>query len=222
MQDYNLLALCGENNVLHIIDRQGKKTFEANLARAGKVETLDWDKDGDTLAVHQTGLNLVTLWNTVTKSYTEVVNTQTSNDKVSFLRWSRSRPVLVFGTEKGLLTFYYKKKLNAIPCVGKHSKKVISGDWYGDDLVTGGEDNMLTISKVNGDTVRQSIMLKGPPQNIYWARQKTDERDAEIRHVTAAVKGQNIVLVDIVYNKINEINFQPSYGQITVRFCLTK
>ena len=52
-QDYNFMALCGENGVLHIIDRQGKKTFEANLAKPGKVETIDWDKDGDTIAVHQ-------------------------------------------------------------------------------------------------------------------------------------------------------------------------
>lgn len=126
-------------------------------------------------------------------------------------------PVLVFGTDKGLLTFYYKKKLNVIPCVGKHTKKIISGDWNNEGLlVTGAEDNMLTISKANGDTARESIILKGPPQNICWARQKTDERDTEIRHVTAVVKNTSICLVDIQQNKISEINFQPNYGQITV------
>ncbi len=163
---------------------------------------------------------MVTLWNIVTKCYTEVVNTQTSGDHVSFIKWSRTMPVLVFGTEKGLLTFYYKKKLNVIPCVGKHSKRVISGDWNNDGLlVTGAEDNMLVISRANGDTLRQAISLKGPPVNLCWARQKTDERDVEeLRHVTAMVKGQIIALVDIQHNKINEINFQPSYGQITVHF----
>lgn len=146
-----------------------------------------------------------------------MVNTQTTNDHVSFIKWCKTLPVLVFGTEKGLLTFYFKKKLNVIPCVGKHSKRIISGDWNGDGLlVTGSEDSMLTISKANGDTARPSITLKGPPQNICWARQKTDERDTEIRHVTAVVKNTSICLIDIQQNKISEINFQAAYGQITV------
>ena len=102
--------------------------------------------------------------------------------------------------------------------MGKHSKNVISGGWNGVSLVTGGKDNMITISKANGDTVHQSIILKGPPQDLCWARQKTDDRDAELRHVTTIVKGKNIILVDIEYNKMNEINFQPGYGQITVIF----
>jgi len=220
-QDYNFLALCGENNVLHVINRQGKKTFEANMQKPGKVEAIDWDIEGDTLAIQQAGLNLVTLWNLLTKTYTEIVNTQTTKDRVTFIRWSRTKPVLVFGTEKGLLTFYYKKKLNSLPCVGKHSKEVISGDWNDDLLVTGGKDNMITISKVNGDTARQSLILKGPPQDLCWARQKTDDRDSELKHVTAIVKGKVITLADITCNKMNEINFHPGYGQITVSWILT-
>ena len=201
-QDYNFLAICGENNVLHVVNRQGKKTFEATLAKPGKVEAIDWDNEGNTLAIQQAGLNLVTLWNLDTRTYTEIVNNQTTKDRVTFIKWCRTKPVLVFGTEKGLLTFYYKKKLNSIPCMGKHSKEVISGDWNGESLITGGKDNMITISKANGDTVRQSIILKGPPQDLCWARQKTDDRDAELRHVTTIIKGKNIILVDIEYNKI--------------------
>jgi WD repeat-containing protein 19 len=126
-------------------------------------------------------------------------------------------PILVFGTEKGLLTFYYKKNLKVIPFVGKHSKRVLSGDWSSEGrLVTGAEDSMLTISSANGDTINQSIQLKGPPQLLYWARQKTDERESEVRHVTAMVKAQNICMIDVQQNKISEINFQPAYGQITV------
>ena len=52
-QDNNFVALCGENNVLHVIDRQGRTTFEANMATPEKVEAIDWDKDGDTLAIQQ-------------------------------------------------------------------------------------------------------------------------------------------------------------------------
>ena len=162
-------------------------------------------------------MNAVTLWNIVTKCYTMVTNTQTSKDRVTFIKWSRTMPVLVFGTEKGLLTFYYKKNLKVIPFVGKHSKRILSGDWNSEGLlVTGAEDSMLTVSGANGDTIKQSLQLKGPPQMVYWARQKTDERESELRHVTAVVKSQSICMVDVQQNKISEINFQPSYGQITV------
>jgi WD repeat-containing protein 19 len=37
--------------------------------------------------------------------------------------------------------------------MGKHSKKIISGDWNNDGLlITGGEDKIMTISSYNSDT----------------------------------------------------------------------
>jgi len=37
--------------------------------------------------------------------------------------------------------------------MGKHSKKIISGDWNNEGLlITGGEDKIMTISNYNSDT----------------------------------------------------------------------
>ncbi len=45
------------------------------------------------------------------------------------MKWSKTHPVLTFGNEKGYLNFYLKKSKRKIPTMGKHSKKVIAGDW---------------------------------------------------------------------------------------------
>ena len=45
--------------------------------------------------------------------------------RASWLRWSRTHPVLTFGNDKGYLNFYLKKNKRKIPTMGKHSKKII-------------------------------------------------------------------------------------------------
>ena len=45
--------------------------------------------------------------------------------------------------------------------MGKHSKKIISGDWNEDGLlVTGSEDRIITISNHTSDNAGQSIAVK--------------------------------------------------------------
>jgi len=53
----------------------------------------------------------------------------TTKEKATFAKWSKTHPVLAIGTDKGGLTFYNKKNQKKIPTMGKHTKKVISGDW---------------------------------------------------------------------------------------------
>jgi WD repeat-containing protein 19 len=48
---------------------------------------------------------------------------------VSYARWSKSHGILAIGSDKGGLLFYTKKGARKIPTMGKHSKKIISGDW---------------------------------------------------------------------------------------------
>ena len=73
--------------------------------------------------------------------------------KATFAKWSKTHPVLAVGTDKGSLIFYNKKNTKRIPTMGKHAKKIISGDWNKDGLlITGGEDKILTVSNYNSDT----------------------------------------------------------------------
>lgn len=94
------------------------------------------------------------------------------------MKWSRTHPVLVVGTDKGSLIFYNKKNQKKIPTVGKHAKRVVTGDWNKEGLlITGGDDKILTVSNYNSDTVFESVSVKMEPRNVSWARPKTDERD---------------------------------------------
>jgi WD repeat-containing protein 19 len=52
------------------------------------------------------------------------------------MKWSNTHPILVFGTDKGNLIFYNKKNKKKIPTMGKHSKKIISGDWNNEGMLS--------------------------------------------------------------------------------------
>jgi WD repeat-containing protein 19 len=45
-------------------------------------------------------------------------------------------PVLAVGTDKGSLLFYNKKSTKKVPTVGKHGKKIITGDWNKEGLLS--------------------------------------------------------------------------------------
>lgn len=58
--------------------------------------------------------------------------------------------------------------------MGKHSKKVVSGDWNDEGyLVTGSEDRIITVSNHTSDNVANSIAIRSDPQNIKWITVKT-------------------------------------------------
>ena len=160
-------------------------------------------------------MNLIMLYDLGKRAFNQV-NISNQKDKVSFCKWSKTNPVLAFGTEKGALIFYAKKNQRIIPCIGKHSKRIVTGDWNKEGfLMTAGDDKIMTLSNMNGDTVKHSFNVKGIARELKWARQKTDERDQETKHVTAVMNNSNINLMDINTAKILEINFQTSYGKIT-------
>lgn len=56
--------------------------------------------------------------------------------KISFIRWAKTHPCLAIGTEKGGLAFYNKKNQKKVPTMGKHAKKIISGDWNKEGLLS--------------------------------------------------------------------------------------
>lgn len=86
--------------------------------------------------------------------------------------------MLAIGNDKGGLMFYNKRNSKKIPTVGKHLKKVLTGDWNDEGfLITGGEDKILTVSTYNSDTYLGSVSVKSEPKNLQWARPKTDDRE---------------------------------------------
>jgi hypothetical protein len=48
-----LLSFCGDNRVVIVVDRLGKKMIEFQLKYGGKVKGIEFDSEGDTIAVIQ-------------------------------------------------------------------------------------------------------------------------------------------------------------------------
>ena len=77
-------------------------------------------------------INLVYLWNVFAESKLIEIELDEKKSKASFAKWSKTHPVLAIGSDKGALTFFNKKNSKRIPTMGKHTKKIISGDWNKD------------------------------------------------------------------------------------------
>jgi len=118
-----------------------------------QIIDLDWDSNGETIAVLQDNYDKVTVWHVSQKQYTSIEGSN-SKDKCCFIKWGKNVATLAIGTEKGVITFYSKTAKRKIPCVNKHSKKIISWDWNNNgQLLTVGLDKTITISNASGDTV---------------------------------------------------------------------
>ena len=137
-KDSAYLAVGTENRYVYISDKRGKLLAEKELPVKGKVLMLDWDNENEYLAILVENVPYVFLWSPFTTNFIEELHFENQKNKATWLKWSKTHPVLTFGNEKGYLNFYFKKNKKKIPTMGKHSKRVISGDWNDEGfLVTG-------------------------------------------------------------------------------------
>jgi WD repeat-containing protein 19 len=151
------------------------------------VVEMDWDMDGETLAVLQRGESAVTVWNVTTKNYTVLDVSNNTGDLATFIRWSKTHAVLAIGSEKGALTFYNKQTQRKIPTVGKHSRTVNTGDWNEQGyLITGAEDRILTVSTHNGDTHLQPVRVSAEPFLLKWPKARADEESDMVTMVLSS------------------------------------
>eukprot|EP01031_Cornospumella_fuschlensis_P031476 gene31476-38044_t len=58
----NFLASAGRNGIVRITDRHGDKVDEISLSSSAPVLGLEWDRDGEYLAILQEGSGIVPLW----------------------------------------------------------------------------------------------------------------------------------------------------------------
>lgn len=166
--DGNLISVVGENKVIRVLDRQGKTLNEFNSPDMNRIEDIKWDKDNDSFAL-LTQANQISIYSMGVRSFSQPLTLGSAKEKASWLNWSATHPVLVVGSDKGSLVFYNRKSGRKIPCISKHGKKVTGGDWnqYG-ELISCSEDRLITISNYQGDTLCDSQMVKGDPNNIRW------------------------------------------------------
>eukprot|EP00743_Colponemidia_sp_Colp-15_P004281 GILK01004618.1.p1 GENE.GILK01004618.1~~GILK01004618.1.p1 ORF type:complete len:1398 (-),score=319.35 GILK01004618.1:169-4362(-) len=218
--DNNSLATCGANRILHLYDRKGEVLTDCPLDGAGACIGLDWDKDGDLLAVTQSNLDYVSLFDPRTRSLQKIECGAT----VTWCKWAKAQPVLAIGTSKGNLVFYNKKTQKKLPtAIGKHTRKVLSGAWNLEGkLVTGSEDRTLTISNAESDTLQAPTQVKAEPWDIQFSKQKTDRdasRDKKSLQSETTISANLGSKTILLYNLLEpqnpvELAFQQRYGNI--------
>ena len=61
---------------------------------------------------------------------------------------------------KGALLVYNHQTQRKTPFIGKHQKKITCGAWSSQNvLVLGAEDNSITVSNSDGDTLSHNVMM---------------------------------------------------------------
>ena len=217
--DGNFLATAGRSGVVHIWDRHGERVDEVQLMGEGAVLSLEWDSDGECLAVLQDGNGQIPIWDMKDRSVTKL---ETSLKDPTFMKWSRTGPQLVIGTVKGNVLIYNKQSRKKVPVLGKHPRKITCGAWSKDNrLALGSEDSTLTLSNAAGDTLEQTE-LKHPPKEMCFAIQKTNELmrigpETPETHLSINMGGYSLLLYDLSDpDNPLELAFQSRYGNILV------
>ncbi|KAM9313669.1 WD repeat-containing protein 19 [Pholidichthys leucotaenia] len=208
----NYIAVAGQDSSVKIFDRHGHTWSEIHLP--GRCVGMDWDKDGDILAVIAAKSSSIYLWDASVNRTSHIDSGM--RDQMSFILWSKTGPLLAVGTVKGNLLIYNQQTSRKIPVLGKHSKKITCGCWSTQNLLAlGSDDSTLSISNHEGDTITQTT-LRGEPAEIYFSVMKTDERTSQGETtVSVSVEKKMLVLFNVndPGNPI-ELVFERHYGNI--------
>ncbi|XP_073198367.1 WD repeat-containing protein 19 isoform X2 [Lepidochelys kempii] len=208
----NFLAVTGTDHTVKIFDRHGQKRNEINLP--SNCVAMDWDKDGDTLAIIADKSSTVYLWDANTNKTSQVDSGM--RDPMSFLLWSKVGALLAVGTTKGNLLIYNRQTSRKIPVLGKHTKRITCGCWSTENLLAlGSEDKMITISNQEGDTIRQTS-VRSDPSDMQFSVMKTDERISARESTVSVVVGKKTLFLFNLNDPDNPIDleFQQRYGNI--------
>uniref|UniRef100_A0A8C2CUW6 WD repeat domain 19 n=1 Tax=Cyprinus carpio TaxID=7962 RepID=A0A8C2CUW6_CYPCA len=176
--------------------------------------SLDWDKDGDILAVLAEKSSSVYLWDANVNKTSQLDSGM--KDQMSFLLWSKTGPLLAVGTSKGNLLIYNQQTSRKIPVLGKHTKKITCGCWSSQNLLAlGSEDRSITISNHEGDTIRQTS-VRADPADVQFSVMKTDERSSPGESTVSVALGKKTLFLFNLNDPDNpiELAFQQRYGNI--------
>ncbi|VVC92258.1 unnamed protein product [Leptidea sinapis] len=173
-ESQSLLATTGTDATVAIHDRTGNLLERMKLP--GLCAEMEWDNDGDYLAVITPNSNSVLLWECHAN---RKINIETGlRESPSCLAWAYGEPLLAVGTQKGNMALYNHHTTKRIPIIGKHTKKITCAAWNRDSiLVLASDDKSLSINNSDGDTLRV-ITLRDVPNDLQFSEMKTDERIA--------------------------------------------
>ena len=208
---------------MQVTDRSGKLVHSVPVqtgegGNRTQAMQLEWNSEGDRLAILQRRSTFVSLWSAGTF---EVDVLDTGLKDVVFVAWSHTDKVLAAVTQKGNLMLYNDWEKRKEKFMGKHNKRVSCGAWTaGGDLVLGSEDKRVTVSSRQGET-RYQTQLKMEPQSIatytpQGLRKGSADQDF---YISVVVGGKRVVLIpkDYTNGVTTEFVCKPSYGAITAQ-----
>jgi len=162
--DGNYVAIAGNNRQIQVVDRYGQVVDDVALTAGGVVLDISWDKDGEVLAILQSGNSAIIMWDAAQRKTMTPVETNMKD--LCWMQWSKVGPQLAVGSGKGNLIIYNRRTTRMNPLLGKHSKKITAGAWNSaNQLALASEDKTITLSTEQGDLVFQDA-LKGEPSDI--------------------------------------------------------
>jgi len=209
----NYLATTGQDNVVRIWDRHGHLIEEIQLP--GSCTGLQWDVDGDILCAISDRSSQLFMWNSTQKKTFKVDSG--AKDSHSFLAWSKKDFHLAIGTVKGNLILYNHKLGRKIPVLGKHSKKIVCGEWNANIncLALGAEDKIITISDTSGQTLQQ-FSVTDQPSMISFSELKGSNKSQLSDITISMVLGRKTLFLYKLNNPDgpSQLAFQPKYGKI--------
>lgn len=180
----------------------------------GRCLAMDWDKDGDTLAVIADKSSSIYLWDANVNKTSQLDSGM--RDQMSFILWSKTASLLAVGTAKGNLLIYNQQTSRKIPVLGKHTKRITCGCWSSQNLLAlGSEDRNVTVSNHEGDTIRQT-QVRSDPTDVQFSVMKTDERASPGESTVSVVVGRKTLFLFNLNDPDNpiELAFQQRYGTI--------
>ncbi|KAI1238247.1 hypothetical protein IHE44_0012965 [Lamprotornis superbus] len=172
------------DRAVKIFDRHGQKRNEISLP--GNCVAMDWDKDGDTLAIITDKSSTIFLWDAITNKTSQVDSGM--RDAMSFLLWSRVGTLLAVGTTKGNLLIYNRQTSRKISVLGM--------DCF---------ETTLAHTSVSSD-----------PSDMQFSVMKTDERVSTRESTVSTVVGKKTLFLFNLNDPDNPIDlkFQQPYGSI--------
>lgn len=187
-----MLASGGQKGLISIYDRHGEYFAEFSLQKP--IIALEWDRNGEYLAIIQKGVSKVSIWSCRTKKVTDIV---TSLQDPTCLKWSRISDKLAVGDSKGNLLLYNSDRGKKNELTGKHSGAITCIAWSNiDNLALGGEDNKFSLSSAEGKTFEE-LSIKSHALDVMFSRQKTDNRSSAETTISVNIGGKSLLLYNI-------------------------
>jgi len=207
------LATCGSNRIVNIFNRQGDPHAERPLEGEGKCLQLEWEHEGETLAILQSGSPVVKLWDA---NQGRESGLDTNQKDQTYVKWAVAAPMLAVGTQKGTLVLYDKRTLKRLSIIGKHSKRIVSGMWNSsNELALASENKQVTMSDIHGQTLAQHS-LKGEPSDL--CVRTTNDPSMPSQMLSAVVSGKSLIVLDASdpeqLKTMTDHSFPGGFGQI--------